>query len=160
MSESVNEHNSRPTGPAGDVSTARMFFSAFLPGNLTTAYTAAKVIPDNAITVTRITSSLKTPAGTGCAPAVVRLSDGATGQDITLGSQSSVDSGPVALLFNAGNPLNVQVQMPAICGTATNPADANVEVQYKMRDTADIETCAGSGILCGAGICETLTSNF
>jgi len=149
-----------PQGPPGTVSTARMFFSAFIPGNLTNTRPVAQVIPDNAITVTRIVNLLQTTGGIACSPAVVRLSDGSLGQDLTLGSQSTADSGPMALLFPAGDKVNVQLQTAANCGGgAPKPADANVEVQYKMQDSNDVQTCAGGGSLC-SGTCEILSSNF
>jgi hypothetical protein len=148
-----------PQGPPGTAANARMFFSAFMPGNLTnTRASVAQVIPDNAITVTRIVSSVQTPGGIACSPAVVRLTDGTSGQDLTLASQSTADSGPMSVLFSAGDKVNVQLQTGANCGGATNPADANIEVQYKMQDPSDVQTCAGSGNVCG-GICEILSSN-
>ena len=149
-----------PQGPAGTISTARMFFSAFMPGSLTnTRPSVALVIPDNAITVTRIVDSLQTTGSSGCNPAVVRISDGSAGQDLAVSSQTSADSGPMALLFPAGDQVNVQLVTGAVCsGGATSPADANVEVEYKMQDSNDVATCAGGGSQCN-GICEVLSNN-
>jgi collagen triple helix repeat protein/stigma-specific protein Stig1 len=150
-----------PTGPQGPsgTSTARMFFSAFMPGNLTnTRSSVAEVIPDSDITITRITASLQTSGGVACLPAVVRVADATSGQDLTLASPSNADTGPMALLLPAGDTVNVQLQTGASCGAATNPADANVEVQYKMRETTDTQTCAGGGTACN-GVCEILTAN-
>jgi len=148
-----------PQGPAGTVSSARMHFSAFLPGILASVRSSvAQVIPDSAITVTRITSSLQTVGGFACFPAVVRVSDGTTGQDLTVATQPNADTGPMALLFPAGDTVNVQVQTGAACGATPPPADANVEVQYKMQDSSDLAMCAGGGSACN-GICEILSSN-
>jgi hypothetical protein len=148
-----------PQGPAGTISTARMYFSAFVAGNLTSPGAVAEVIPDNAITVTRIVNSVQTPAAATCSPAVVRVSDGTTGQDLTLASQSPADSGPMALLYPAGDQVSVQLVTGAVCAAgSTNPANANVEVEYKMQDSSDVEACAGGGGVCG-GICEVLSSN-
>jgi hypothetical protein len=147
-------------GPPGTISTARMHFSAFMPGNLTsTRPSVAQIIPDNAITVTRIVGSLQTPGSLACLPAVVRVSDGAIGQDLAVDSLASADSGPLALLFPAGDQINVQLVAGADCsGTAASPADSNVEIEYKMQDSGDSATCAGGGSKCG-GICEILSSN-
>jgi Collagen triple helix repeat (20 copies) len=147
-----------PQGPAGAASSgsgasSSSMLSAFIPGPLTQAYTAASVVSDSAITVTRISATLKTAPDAACAPTVLRLTDGSSGQDLRLlGGQVGEDTGAMSLEFNAGANLQVKVQKPANC-QSTNPADANVLVEYRGQQSTDSETCAQSGLVC-SGICE------
>lgn len=138
------------TGPGGGSSS---LLSAFLPGPLTQAYTAASFVPDTPITVTHVTAALKTAPDLSCAPTVLRVTDGSTGQDVRLlGGQAGRDSGPVTLPFSSGANVQVSVQTPANC-RVTNPADANLVVEYRGQLTGDQQTCAQSGLACN-GICE------
>jgi hypothetical protein len=152
-----------PAGPAGPPGTslgpsASALFPAFIPGPLTSTYTASFFVPDTAITVTRISAALKTASDLACAPAVLRVTDGGTGQDIRLlAGQHQKDSGPLFLEFSAGAKLQVQVETAANC-QAINPADANVLVEYRGQQSGDQETCAQSGLAC-QGICEETQSD-
>jgi len=106
-------------------------FNAFLPGALTSTWTAQTWTLDKAITVTRVQVQAKT-APAGCTTnAVVRLSNGSTTQDVTI-SAAANDSGAIAKNYAAGAVLTLSVQTAA-AGCATAPADANAVVQYKMQ---------------------------
>jgi hypothetical protein len=103
----------------------------FLPGALTSTWTASTWTTDKAITVTRIQVQAKT-APAACSPnAVVRLTDGTTPVNVTV-SAAANDSGGIAQNYAAGSALQVQVQTAA-AGCGTSPADANVVVQYRMQ---------------------------
>ena len=147
-----------PQGPQGPAGTgggggSSSLLSAFLPGPLTQAYTAASFVPDTPITVTHITAALKTAPDGSCTPTVLRITDGSTGQDVRLLSgQGTKDTGPVTLPFGTGTALQLKVQTPANC-IVTNPADANVVVEYRGQLSGDQQTCAQSGLACN-GICE------
>src|SRR5580704_5024186 len=120
-----------PAGPAGSGSGAgsSSLLSAFIPGPLTQAYTAASFVPDTAITVTHVSAALKTAPDAACAPTVLRVTDGSTGQDVRLlAGQGTKDTGPLTLPFGSGTALQVKVQTPANCAV-TNPADANLVVE-------------------------------
>lgn len=147
-----------PIGPQGPAGTgagggSSSLLSAFLPGPLTQAYTAASFVPDTAITVTHISAALRTAADAACAPTVLRVTDGSTGQDVRLlAGQGTKDTGPLTLPFGSGTALQVKVQTPANC-TVTNPADANLVVEYRGQLSTDQTACAQSGLACN-GICE------
>jgi hypothetical protein len=105
--------------------------SIFLPGALTSTWTASTWTTDKAVTVTRIQVQAKT-APAACSPnAVVRLTDGTTPVNVTV-SAAANDSGSIAQNYAAGSALQVQVQTAA-AGCGTSPADANVVVQYRMQ---------------------------
>jgi hypothetical protein len=105
--------------------------NVFFPGVLNSAWTGATLTLDKAITVTRVQVQAKT-APAGCATnAVVRLSDGATNQDVTIAAAAN-DSGAITKNYPAGAALTVAVQTAA-SGCTTAPADANVVVQYRMQ---------------------------
>lgn len=149
-----------PQGPAGATgpSSASSLFPAFLPGPMTTAYTAAVFSPDSAITVTRISAAFKTGPDSNCQPSVLRVSNGAMGQDVRiLGGQSTDDTGAMSLPTQAGVGLQVLVQTPANC-SQTNPADGNVLVEYRGQQSGDTQVCAQSGLACN-GICEETQSD-
>jgi hypothetical protein len=147
-----------PVGPAGPAGTSSAggsssLLSAFLPGPLTQVYTAASFVPDTAITVTHISAALKTAPDLSCAPTVLRVTDGSTGQDVRLlAGQGTKDTGPLTLPFGSRTALQVKVQTPANC-RVTNPADANLVVEYRGQLSGDQTTCAQSGLACN-GICE------
>ena len=154
-----------PQGLPGTGAVASSVLPAFLPGPLTQAYTAASLVPDSAITVTRISAALKTAPDANClpvantsAPAVLRVSNGTTGQDIPLtAGQAITDTGPLTMPFAAGDKVQVQLQTPASC-PQTQPADANVMVEYRSQETGDTQVCAQSGLSC-SGICEETQSD-
>jgi hypothetical protein len=103
----------------------------FLPGALTTTWTASTWTTDKAITVTRVQVQTKTPPA-GCGTnAVVRLTDGTTPVNVTIASAAN-DSGSISQNYSAGAALQLVVQTAA-AGCTTSPADANVVVQYRMQ---------------------------
>jgi hypothetical protein len=103
----------------------------FLPGALTSTWTASTWTTDKAVTVTRIQVQAKT-APAGCSTnAVVRLTDGTTPVNVTI-SGAANDSGSISQNYAAGAALQLVVQTAA-AGCTTSPADANVVVQYKMQ---------------------------
>ena len=103
----------------------------FLPGALTSTWTASTWTTDKAVTVTRIQVQAKTaPAGCGT-NAVVRLTDGTTPVNVTISGAGS-DSGSISQNYAAGAALQLVVQTAA-AGCTTSPADANVVVQYRMQ---------------------------
>jgi hypothetical protein len=103
----------------------------FLPGALTSTWTASTWTTDKAVTVTRVQVQAKT-APTGCTTnAVVRLTDGTTPVNLTISSAAN-DSGSISQNYAAGAALQLLVQTAA-AGCTTSPADANVVVQYRMQ---------------------------
>lgn len=105
--------------------------NSFLPGALTSAWTAGTCTLDKGITVTRVEVTLKT-APAGCAtPAVVELTDGTTPMNVTI-SGAANDSGPQAQNYAQGAVMNISVSTAA-AGCHVAPADANVNVQYRMQ---------------------------
>jgi hypothetical protein len=103
----------------------------FLPGALTSTWTASNWTTDKAVTVTRVQAQAKT-APTGCTTnAVVRLTDGTTPVNVTISSAAN-DSGSISQNYAAGAALQLLVQTAAT-GCTTSPADANVVVQYRMQ---------------------------
>ncbi len=103
----------------------------FLPGALTSTWTGATWTVDKAVTITRIQVQAKT-APAGCTTsAVVRLTDGTTPVNVTI-SAAANDSGAISQNYAASSSLQVLVQTAA-AGCTTNPADANVTVQYRMQ---------------------------
>jgi hypothetical protein len=98
---------------------------------LTSAWTGTTCTLDKAITVTRIQVQAKT-APSGCGTnAAVRVTDGTTPQTVTV-SAAANDSGALAQNYAAGAVITVSVSTAA-AGCGTNPADANVSVQYRMQ---------------------------
>jgi hypothetical protein len=105
--------------------------NVFLPGALTSTWTASTWTPDKAVTVTRLQVQAKT-APSGCTTnAIVRLTDGATPVNVTIAAAAN-DSGAIAQNYAAGAAVTVAVQTAAT-GCTTSPADANVVVQYRMQ---------------------------
>jgi len=103
----------------------------FLPGALTSTWTASTWTTDKAVTVTRIQVQTKTPPA-GCnTNAVVRLTDGTTPLNVTIAGAAN-DSGTISQNYAAGAALQFVVQTAA-AGCTTSPADANVVVQYRMQ---------------------------
>ena len=103
----------------------------FLPGALTSTWTASTWTNDKPVSITRVQVQAKT-APSGCTTnAVVRLTDGTTPVNVTISAAAS-DSGPISQNYAAGSSLQVLVQTAA-AGCTTSPADANVTVQYRMQ---------------------------
>jgi hypothetical protein len=88
--------------------------------------------PDTAITVTRIQLQMPHGPGTCTVNARIRVTDGTTSHQLTVNS-SYVDSGPIALDFEAGKQLTVSVSRAASCVKDQGPEDGNVIVQYRGR---------------------------
>jgi len=109
----------------------RSIQNAFLPGALTSTWTALTWTLDKAITVTRVQVQAKT-APSGCSTnAVARVSDGTTPVNVTI-SAAANDSGAISQNYAAGASIVISVQTAA-AGCTTSPADANVVVQYRMQ---------------------------
>lgn len=144
-------------------SNAPMIASVFLPGALSSPYTAATFTPDAGITITRVTTQLKTAADPSCAPAVLRVGNTTAAQDLVVApSQSTIDSGTMSLPLTANGPVSVKLQTAANCSTGQAPADANVLVEYRMQASGDITSCASSGQVCstsGVGVCKPTQSD-
>ena len=103
----------------------------FLPGALTTTWTAATWTLDKAVTVTRVQAQAKT-APAGCSTnAVVRVTDGTTPVNVTV-SATANDSGAITQNYATGAAVTIAVQTAA-AGCTTSPADVNVIVQYRMQ---------------------------
>src|SRR6266404_475651 len=109
-------------------SSPRGTLTAFLPGALTSTWTAATWTLTKPITVMSGTVQVKT-APVGCSPnAVVRITDGVTFTDITITALSnSFGSLP---FWGAPNTLTVTVQTAA-AGCGTSPPDANFLMAYR-----------------------------
>ena len=110
---------------------ARSEQNIFLPGALTSAWTASTWTPDKGVTVSRVQVQAKT-APAGCTTnAVVRLTDGTTPVNVTVAAAAN-DSGPISQNYAASTPLTVSIQTAA-AGCTTSPADVNVTIQYRMQ---------------------------
>jgi hypothetical protein len=105
--------------------------NVFLPGALTSTWTASTWTPDKAVTVTRVQVQAKTAPGGCTTNATVRLTDGTSPVNVTI-SAAGNDSGAITQNYAAGASLTVAVQTAA-AGCTTSPADANVIVQYRMQ---------------------------
>ncbi len=149
-----------PTGPAGspaNLSNAPLSFSAFFARPLNgTPYAAGKFVPDNPITVTRVTANVQSLGDLSCSQAVLRLSDGTKGQDIYVSAnQTEVDSGSGTLTFAAGAGLRASVRSRSFCApNRAGASSANVIVQYRTQTSADRDACPSGQTSCG-GICES-----
>jgi Bacterial Ig-like domain (group 3) len=142
---------------------APMIASAFLPGALSNPYTAATFTPEAGITITRVTTQLKTAADASCGPAVLRVGNTTAAQDLVVApSQSTIDSGTMSLPLAANGPVTVKLQTGASCPNGQTPADANILVEYRMQASGDITSCASSGQVCstaGVGVCKPTQSD-
>ncbi len=144
-------------------SNGSMIASAFLPGALNTPYTAATFTPESGITITRVTTQLKTPADPSCVPAVLRVGNTTSAQDLVVSpSQNTIDSGAMSLPLPANGAVNVKLLTAASCSSGQTPGDANVLVEYRMQASGDVTSCASSGQVCtvgGAGVCKLTQSD-
>ncbi|GAC1626563.1 MAG: hypothetical protein NVS9B13_23000 [Candidatus Acidiferrum sp.] len=105
--------------------------NVFMPGALSSTWTASSWTVDKALTVTRLQVQAKT-APAGCTTnAVVRLTDGTTPVNVTVAAAAN-DSGAITQNYAAAATLTVSVQTAA-AGCTTIPADANVTIQYRMQ---------------------------
>ena len=110
---------------------ARSEQNIFLPGALTSTWTASTWVPDKAVTVSRVQVQAKTAPGGCTTNAVVRVTDGTTPVNLTIAAAAN-DSGAISQNYAAGATITVSVQTAAV-GCTTAPADANVTVQYRMQ---------------------------
>jgi hypothetical protein len=130
---SKTQHFTQGVALSGETLTAspRGEQNVFLPGALTSTWTASTWTPDKAVTVTRLQVQAKAvPAG--CTTnAIVRLTDGTTPVNVTIAAAAN-DSGAITQNYAAGASLTVTVQTAAT-GCTISPAEANVIVQYRMQ---------------------------
>jgi hypothetical protein len=105
-------------------------FGAFLPGALSTSYTADTFTPDYGIVVTRVEVTVKT-VSQGCSSSAVVSLHGSSDLDVPIPLGAS-DSGPVNILMDAGTPVQILLSTPAQ-GCSIPPQDANVVVHYRMQ---------------------------
>ena len=145
-----------PPGSPANLSNAPLFFTAYFGAPLTgNSYTAAKIVPDDPITVTRATADVASAGDPSCSPAVLRLSDGTKGEDIYItGNQTEVDSGAGTLTFPAGTNLRASLRSGPACATGKPaPSFASVVVEYRTQNSGDTDTCPSGQTSC-SGICE------
>jgi hypothetical protein len=110
----------------------RAVYPTFLPGPLTSEWVGSTFTPDHGLIVTRLQVQLKTAPVACRVNATVAVGDQA-GQGVTVTIRHAAnDSGVTGQVFAAGSPLAVTVSRAA-GGCATNPADANVIVQYRLQ---------------------------
>jgi hypothetical protein len=151
-----------PQGPAGaagnaaNLSQAPLFASAFFPGALTgNGYAASKIVPDDPITITRVTAEVQSGGDPSCGPAVIRVSDGTKGEDVYLtGNQTEVDSGSAILTFPAGTKLRASLRSGTTCSAGNPPNNTNLAIEYRTQNSGDTDTCPAGQTSCN-GICET-----
>lgn len=106
---------------------ARAAFTAFLPGNLTSTWTAGTWVLSKPINATSIRVQVKT-APVGCSPnAVIRIGDGVTNWDTTI--TAAANGGPSGQFWGLTT-LTVSV-LTAAAGCGTSPADANLIMEYR-----------------------------
>lgn len=106
---------------------ARAAFTAFLPGNLTSTWTAGTWVLSKPINATSIRVQVKT-APVGCSPnAVIRIGDGVTNWDTTI--TAAANGGPSGQSWGLTT-LTVSV-LTAAAGCGTSPADANLIMEYR-----------------------------
>ncbi len=120
-------------GDSAMTAAPRSIYQSFCPGTLTGIWTCSTLTLDRGITITRIQIQVKS-ASAGCTTsAVIRVGDNlSNNQDTTLGSTVVTDSGPIVRSFPTSGSLIIRIVTPA-SGCTTNPADANVLVQYRMQ---------------------------
>lgn len=111
--------------------TPREAWGSFLPGALTSTWTAAQFTPKKGIIIVQIEVAAKTAPVT-CSPnAVIRLTDGSTNLDTTLSAATVTNNIAGGQVYAANSVLQVKVSTAA-AGCGTSPADVNVTIQYKM----------------------------
>lgn len=122
------------TGDAGLGSSPRMTWSGFLPTPVN-VQSFGLLVPDRAITITRLTGSvLPPPAGCATFP-VYSAFDNTTLTSlvsVTPSKGANLDSGTVSINVPAGHPLLFRVTTAA-SGCATNPANLSLTMEYKMQ---------------------------
>ena len=115
------------------VDTARMLFGGSIPFVLTSTGTFSFFIPDNPITVTRLTAVTSTQGVTCSTAPIVQITDGTNAQSLTLANATTTDdSGAISQNYAAGASLTLKVSTAA-SGCGTVPAGAFVNAEYKMQ---------------------------
>jgi len=104
-------------------------FPAFLPGALTSFYTAATFTPEHGILVTGVEISAKTAPQSCAVNAVIQVT-GSNVAQVTLSSSQS-DSGPLTVLMDGGTPIKIVLVPAQTCSVV--PQDLNVTVRYRMQ---------------------------
>jgi len=119
---------------AGLSSSPRMTWSGFLPTPVN-VQSFGLLVPDQAITITRLTGSvLPPPAGCGTFP-VYSAFDNTTQTilvSVTPSKAATLDSGSVSINVPAGHALLFRVTTAA-SGCTTNPANLSITMEYKMQ---------------------------
>jgi hypothetical protein len=122
------------SGDAGSSSAPRMTWSGFLPSPVN-VQSFGLLVPDRAITITRLTGSvLLPPAGCATFP-VYSAFDNSTETilaSVTPGKAANLDSGAVSINVPAGHALLFRVTTAA-SGCATNPANLSLTMEYGMQ---------------------------
>jgi hypothetical protein len=122
------------SGVTALISSPRMTWSGFLPTPVN-VQSFGLLVPDQAITITRLTGSvLPLPAGCGTYP-VYSAFDNTTGTilvSVTPGKAANLDSGAVSINVPAGHALLFRVTTAA-SGCAANPANLSITMEYKMQ---------------------------
>jgi hypothetical protein len=104
-------------------------FPAFLPGALTSSYTAATFTPEHGILVTGVEASAKTAPQSCAVNAVIQVT-GSNLAAVTVTSSQS-DSGPLSVLMDGGTPIKIVLVPAQTCLVV--PQDLNVTVRYRMQ---------------------------
>jgi len=110
----------------------RVIYSAFYSGTLSATGTFARIIPDKAITVTRVNINFFSSGSTCTVFPKIRVSDGTRNIDITASTSQFADSGAMSQNYAAGANVDISLNIAQSC-TAGNFQNANVEVQYTMQ---------------------------
>jgi len=120
------------TGGDSFAGTPRIAWGSFLPGALSTTWTAAQFTLKKAISVVQIDLRAKTaPAGCTTFP-VVQITDGTTPINVTMNSAGVAQTVAGGQNYAVNATLLVKVST-AGAGCTTNASDVNVTVQYKMQ---------------------------
>lgn len=109
----------------------RSIFSAFAPSFTTAGTVLAIWVPDRSIVVTRLEAQLQ-QAGVGCtSQPALNLTDGSHNVALPIVGLTS-DSGAINQAISAGATVQLTLsQVPVGC--TTPPANANIEIQYRMQ---------------------------
>jgi stigma-specific protein Stig1 len=144
-----------PPGSAANLSGAPLFFTAYFGNPLNSnAYTAGKIVPDDPITITRVTAELGSAGDPSCSSAVLRLGSESKGEDVYItGNQTEADSGSAMLTFPAGANLRASLRSGTVCASGAVPGNANLIVEYRTQISGDNDTCPGGQTTC-SGFCE------
>ena len=120
------------TGGDSFAGTPRIAWGSFLPGALTSTWTAAQFTPKKGINVVQIDLRAKAgPAGCTTFP-VVQVTDGTTPINVTLNAAGISQNVAGGQNYAANSTVQVKVST-AGAGCTTNASDVNVTVQYKMQ---------------------------